>query len=109
MFLSLLLIQVIVVIIVDLSGINDTWKSLLKIIATKGRMRNPNYEGFDLCDFCINWWIGLLYLILTGNLTLLCICVVLLLSFFTNITKEVLIRVNDILVKIIWWKFGKKS
>lgn len=106
--LDLFFIQLIWVIIADLSGFNDTWKSIIKLILTKGKMSDPNYPGFNLCSLCLTWWSCLLYLIITGNLTLMWIAVSLLISFFTGITRTILIQLNDLLTCLITWNFGKR-
>lgn len=106
-YIDLLLIQIIIVIITDLSGFNLTWKSLLKFIATKGRMHSPDYIGLDLCDLCLTWWSCLIYLIITANISLLTIAYTLILAYYCNITKEVLTKINIILIKIL--NYDKKK
>lgn len=105
---DLWMIQVIVCIITNLSGFNDTWKSILKFIVTKGKFWNPDYPGFNLCDLCITWWSCLLYLIITGNVTLMWLAVSLLMAYFTRVTTDLIVKISDTLIKLIEWKFGRK-
>lgn len=69
--LSLLLIQVIVVFIVDISGAIDSLKSGLKWLLTKGKMNSSNYilKPFD-CSLCMTWWCSLIYLLCVGKFTI---------------------------------------
>ncbi len=100
--IDILLIAVICVIIIDLSGITDSIKSALKRIVTKGRMSDPNYSLKPIdCSFCITFWTGLIYMLITHSLTLwmtaylLCICVM------TPVIKDILILIKETLLKII--------
>ena len=100
--IDILLIAIICVIIIDLSGITDSIKSALKRIVTKGRMSDPNYSLKPIdCSFCITFWTGLIYMLITHSLTLwmtaylLCICVM------TPVIKDILILIKETLLKII--------
>lgn len=100
--IDILLIAVICVIIIDLSGVTDSIKSALKRIVTKGRMSDPNYSLKPIdCSFCITFWTGLIYMLITHSLTLwmtaylLCICVM------TPVIKDILILIKETLLKII--------
>ena len=100
--IDILLIAVICVVIIDLSGFTDSWKSGLKRLLTKGRMSDPNYslKPFD-CSFCITWWTGLIYLLVIHSVSLwmlaylLCICVM------TPVIRDILVLVRETLLKII--------
>lgn len=100
--LSLFLISLIVVIIVDLSGFIDSLKSGLKRIVTKGRMSGNDYrlKPFD-CSFCMTFWTGLVYLLITHSFSLWMLSYLLLLCVFTVFIKDVLIVIKDILSYII--------
>lgn len=100
--IDILLIAIICVIIIDLSGVTDSIKSALKRIVTKGRMSDPNYSLKPIdCSFCITFWTGLVYMLITHSLTLwmtaylLCICVM------TPVIKDILILIKETLLKII--------
>ena len=52
------------------------------------------------CSYCSTWWIGLLYLILTGNLTLYYVAALLFICSLTTITQELIYLTQDILIKL---------
>lgn len=100
--LDLFLIQIIVVIIIDLSGVVDHFKSFLKRILTKGRLSDPNYSFKPLdCSFCITFWTGLVYLLVTHSLSLWMMTWVLLLCVLTPVTGSFLVFVRELLLKVI--------
>lgn len=95
--LDLVLITVIVVIVIDISGFIDTIKSFIKKIITKGKLSSPDYSLKPIdCSFCMNFWVSLVYLIISNSFTLECICLVLVLSFLTTTIKDVLFTVKSI-------------
>lgn len=97
MITNLILIQLIVVIIIDISGIVQSVEST---IARALKLKNVSIHLIE-CSFCINHWVGLLYLLLTGSLSLETYCFVLILSFFTTVTKELMYCVRDNIIKVI--------
>lgn len=102
MFIDLILIQIIVVLIVDISGFIDSFKSFISKTLTKGHIESSNYslKPFD-CGFCMNWWVGLIYLIITNQLSLEYITFILILSFLTTSTKEILLYIKDLISYLI--------
>ena len=97
MFIDILLITIIIVYIIDLSGIiTSIEQSLSKWLKGTVKIKKP----FS-CSFCLSWWLGLLYLIITNNLTLLLICYVAMLSFLTPIINDIIILIRDLLRKMI--------
>lgn len=100
--LELFLISIIVVVIIDLSGAVDSFKSFLKRVLTKGRMSDPNYSLKPLdCSFCITFWTGLAYLFVTHTLTLWMVTWLLLLCTLTPVTCTAIVLVRDSLLKIL--------
>lgn len=100
--LDLFLIAVVTVIIIDLSGVVDHFKSFLKRKLTKGMMSDSNYSLKPLdCSFCINFWSGLVYLLVMHRLSLWMITWVLILSVLTPVIGSVLVLVRESLLKII--------
>ncbi len=66
MYWNLLLLAVVVVFVVDLSGIVDTIKGVLgRWLNVKVRRLRP----FD-CSLCMVWWSGLGYLLVIGRFSL---------------------------------------
>ncbi len=66
LYYNLLLLAVVVVFIVDISGIVDTIKGALSrwLHVKVGRIR-----PFD-CSLCMVWWCGLVYLVIAHRFTL---------------------------------------
>lgn len=100
--LNIFLISVIVVIIIDLSGITESIKSALKYIVTKGRMSDPNYslKPFD-CSFCMTFWTGLVYLLVTHSFSLWMLTFLLLTCVMTVFVKDVIVTFRGLLQYII--------
>lgn len=95
--IDLILIQIICVNIVDISGVVG---HIENAIARALKLKSVSIHLIE-CSFCINHWVGLLYLLLTGSLSLETYCFVLILSFFTTVTKELMYCVRDNIIKVI--------
>ena len=111
MLINLLFIQIIVVIITDLSDWPKTVYKTISFILTKGRIVKDNLNWHLVsCSFCQTHWIGLLFLILTSQLTLGSYCLLLLLSFLTPVTNSILLNMRDLMsfllnkISNIWLK-----
>lgn len=99
---NLFLIAVICVFIVDISGAIDSLKSAIKWLLTNGKMKNSNYDLKPLsCSLCMTFWCGLIYLLVTGNFTLMYVAIVCLFSAFSCLLKSGILLVEDIITKII--------
>ena len=95
--INLLLITIISVIIIDISGFIDSLKSGIKWCLTKGKMNNSDYRLKPIdCSFCTNFWLGIIYLLVTGNITLYYIAAVLILSCFCGLIKSSILLIEDI-------------
>lgn len=66
MYWNLFLLAVIVVFVVDISGIMDTLKGA---ISRWLHVKVEHLKPFD-CSLCMVWWSGLLYLLITGRLSI---------------------------------------
>lgn len=95
--IDLILIQIIVVIIIDISGVVEHIEGLI------ARMLSLKKVSIHLieCSFCVSHWIGLFYLLLTGALSLNTYAIVLVLCFLTSVTKELLWTVRDFFIYLI--------
>lgn len=100
--INLILIAYITVFIVDISGAIESFKSGLKWLLTKGKMKNSDYvlKPID-CSLCMTFWIGIAYLLITSNFTLPYLGFVCLLACFANLIKSSILLVEDVLVTII--------
>lgn len=89
-------------IITDLSGWSMTLNRLISKILTKGAIvTNRSNLHIISCSFCQNWWVSLVYLIITHQLSLGSITVVLLLSFSTPLIYRMLLLIKDLINKLI--------
>lgn len=100
--IDILWIAITWVVILDISGFVDHLKSWIKRILTGGRMSDPNYSLKPIdCSFCMTFWTGLVYLVVTHTLTLsmlaylLCVCVM------TPVINLVLVTVRETFIKTI--------
>lgn len=100
--IDILLLAVIVVIIIDISGITDSIKSLIKRIVTKGMMSDPNYSLKPLdCSFCLTFWSGVVYMLITHSLSLWMTAYLLGICVLTPVIKDIFILIRETLLKII--------
>lgn len=95
--IDLLLIQVIVVILIDISGIVQSVEGLIARLLSLKKVSIYMLE----CSFCMNHHTAVIYLLLTGALSLKNYCFVLILSFLTSVTKDLLWGVRDRLIKLV--------
>lgn len=96
-YIDLFEISIIVVIIVDISGFIDSVKTLIgKVLG----INNVNLKPFD-CSFCMNFWISLIYLLITNELSITAVMVTLLLSTMTSIIKDAIYLIRDLIGKAI--------
>jgi len=100
--LNLFLIAVIVVIIIDISGITLSIKSGIKRLLTRGRMSDPNYSLKPIdCSFCMTFWTGLVWLLVTHSFSLWMLTYLLLLCVMTPVIRDVIILIRELFIKII--------
>lgn len=95
--IDLILIQIIVVILIDISGIVQSIEGLIARMLSLKKVSIYMIE----CSFCINHHTAFIYLLLTGALSLKTYCFVLILSFLTSVTKDLLWGVRDRLIKLV--------
>ena len=95
--IDLILIQIICVNIVDISGVVSHIENAI------ARMLSLKKVSVYLlnCSYCVTHWCCVIYLLFNGALSLKYYAIVLVLCFFTSITKDLLWGVRDRLVKIV--------
>jgi len=100
--LNLILINVMVTAIVDLTDAPDTLKKALTWVLTGGKMSRKDYRFhlFD-CSLCITFWLSILYILLTGHFSLAFIALCILSALFTQITKSLILLCMDMMNAII--------
>ena len=95
--IDLILIQIICVNIVDISGVVSHIENAI------ARMLSLKRVSIYLlnCSYCVTHWCCVIYLVFNGALSLKYYAIVLVLCFFTSITKDLLWGVRDRLVKLV--------
>lgn len=92
--------QVAIVFLIDMSGGVDSLKAALgRWLGIKGAI---TLKPFD-CSLCLTHWTGLIYLLCSGQLTLLAYMVVCLLALGTTITERLLTKITYLLNRFIDW------
>ena len=99
--INILLITLIVVFIVDLSGIIDTlkywiWKKFVKY----GDYHNLQLKPLD-CSLCMTWWINLIYIIAIGKFTIPYLAFISLCSLLSSKIADIEQYIEDLLTYII--------
>ena len=102
MIIELILIQLIIVFIIDLSGAVESFKLFISKILTKGKIQTTNFslKPFD-CSLCMTWWIGLIYLLICHSFTIPYIALVALLSYLTPLSSSILLLIKDLTIFLI--------
>lgn len=106
--IKLILLAYIVVMVVDISGVVDSFKSGIKWALTRGRMKDSDYrlKPFD-CSLCMTFWVGVIYLLIHGIFTIPYIAFVLFLACLSEVIKSSILIVKDIAITIINWAYKK--
>ena len=97
-YINLLIIQLIIVFVIDISGFIDEGiePALAKILKQKKvKLKKP----FS-CSLCMTTWIGLIYILIYGSFTIPMIGYVFLLAYLTPIAYNFLLMVMEALTKI---------
>lgn len=102
MVFDLLFITLIIVFIIDLSGVTFSIKRLISFLVTKGKIIKDDYsiKPFD-CSLCMTFWCGIIYTICLNQFTLFNLLIICLLAFFTPILKDILYLLKDIFISLI--------
>ena len=102
MFIDLICIQIIIVIITDLTDFPSSVYKAISYFLTKGRIVTDNmYLHLVSCSLCQMHWVGLLYLIINGSFSIPSYLLVLILSFLTTSTKDILLYSKDLMSYLI--------
>ena len=99
MILDLFVMAVTIVFIIDISGVIDSMEEGLSKWL-KGKVRIP--KPFS-CSLCSMWWLGLIYLWIYSQLTLVNISIVALFALLTPVISSLLVLVRETLL----WVVGK--
>ena len=102
MIIELILIQLIIVYIIDLSGAVESFKLFISKILTKGKIQTTNFDLKPFtCSLCMTWWIGLIYLLICHSFTIPYIALVALLSFLTPLSSSILLLIKDLAIFLV--------
>ena len=102
LYVKLFEITCIIVLITDISGIVDHIKQWISSFLTKGKYITKDFTLTIIdCSFCQNWWVCLIYLIITNNLSIFNILFILVCSFFTPVINGLFYLVKDFLTMIV--------
>ena len=108
--IELLMLQVIVVFLIDLSGGITTLKHILSRFLTKGRIVSDNFTIPLLsCSLCSFFHLGWISLLITHSFTLFNFLIVCVLSYLTPVTKDLLFIIKELLLKLINYPYDKRS
>ena len=100
---NLLLIAVSIIYMIDLSGfVDEMVKRVYYKYIKVGDYHTliPKLKPFT-CATCLSFWVGLIYLLITSQFTILMIGYVCLLAFLSPIIGDILVMIKDVLNKII--------
>jgi len=96
MYLDLLLIHLIIVFILDISGFVEDGIQPFFIKHFKHRLRSKPWT----CDMCQTLWVGIIYLLITSQFTILNLSFVFLLSYLSPVTNNLMLAIREALLKI---------
>lgn len=102
MIIDLILIQLIIVFLIDLSGAITSLKLFISKYLTRGKIVSSDFslKPFD-CSLCMTHWCCLLYLIIFKELSLVTYSITCVLAFFSPITNDILLSMKDLMYFII--------
>ena len=102
MIIDLILIQLIIVFIIDLSGAVESFKLFISKILTKGKIQTTNFDLKPFtCSLCMTWWTGLIYLLICHSFTIPYIALVALLSYLTPLSSSILLLIKDLAIFLV--------
>lgn len=104
LYLNLLIMQLVIVFILDLSGVMLSikkliWRSLFGK-ATIDQSYKLSLKPFD-CSLCSTWWYGLIWLLVVRDITMLNIGYVALLAYMTTFSKDLILTISELLNKLL--------
>lgn len=105
LYLNIFIIACILVIITDLTDFFDNIKKLVWkfVYGNKKPYRTFSMKPLG-CSLCETFWIGLIYIIVMGQFSILNIGFVVLMAYLTPVIRNGFILIEDFLIKFIeWW------
>jgi hypothetical protein len=90
---------------VDLSGFINTIKHAILKILNKPQ-QEFSLKPFD-CSYCMTHHIGLIYLIIIGNLNMMTYATLITLAYLTPVIKDLMILVKDSMITFVDYLYRK--
>jgi hypothetical protein len=101
MIFDIICILLICVIITDQLRFWEEFSPYIKSLMTGGKFKSPiKFKLFE-CSTCQAHWLCLIYLICTGNFTILNYTIILVLSWTTPIISAILTFIKNAIIKLI--------
>lgn len=101
--INLFILTCIIVFVVDLSGfVDEMVKRLYYKYIKVGDYHTliPKLKPLT-CSLCLTFWVGLIYLLITSQFSILMLGYVCLLAFLSPIIGDILVLLKDVINKII--------
>lgn len=103
MYLNCLLITVIFVIISDKLQFWNNFSPIISKLLTNGAKKTPIQSKIMTCSTCQSWWMNLLYIIITGHLSIFMVGYILFIAYMTPVISDVL----ELITETLKWILGK--
>ena len=101
-YLELLLIASIIVFGVDLTDFPNNIKKFIMWCVTLGKSTRTNYRIHLLdCSLCIIHWVGILYLVIMDEFTIVHYAFVCLLALFSDVIGCFIMFMKDLLITVL--------
>ncbi len=99
--LNCFLISVCWVLILDQFHFMDEITVLLSKWLSNGRIEKPLQLKPFTCSLCMSWWTNLIYIIAVGEFSVPMLFGILLISWTTPITNDILTMIKTMIIKIL--------
>ena len=100
--INILLITIGFVIVSDILQFWNNFSPIISEWLTKGAIKKPIPSKIMTCSTCQSWWTGLLYIILTHQLTIPMVVYVLFVASMASVIADLLRLLVDIMKTIIY-------
>lgn len=97
-WINLLLLTAILVFIIDLSGFTQSVQHGIKHFL---KIKQDVVIKPFMCSLCMTFWVGIIYLLITAQFSILMLAYVALLAFMTPVIKDVLKLIQDSILALI--------
>lgn len=100
--LKLIIINLALILMIDLSGFVPECKHFVSKLLTNNKIDTANFriKPFD-CSYCMTFWCTLLFIICTGQFTFINLFWVIMITHFTDVTKQIMLLLKDLAIKLI--------